>query len=825
MKPQKTCHQFFIFLFHLFFFSSIQSLILLDAKSISAQSRSSIFPSSIDSTGSDKSLLDLGFPEEKIQNLMSRRRYSEAIKLAENYLTENEAKLKLDQISLLAVYKEMMILYQKSGMNREASDYMNKIMNLSKNIIRGNPELIKSQAILKDLLSGITKECLPEIGITCIQKIGEILEPEQSEALKNMDISRMTSIFPTCVDEIARDLPKKENRIQTKALLGLFDNILLSDDISKTWSNISQKCNVNSDGNEIFQLVEQRFLSLIRKTKDNSSNENVMPNFLKTFMSMQQFAYRIFISEGSEAEMMGRTNLIQPYESFFLSTLFSGDNSDIDYSSLALNLILNKKGRILFLMSSKRTDILNDQEPVNKKNLDELKTVNNMLASVTFNPSFNQFSEQEKRDLVEKLEIHASNLEALIYTRNEDFKSLKSEFTNITIDSVQKELPKDTALVEFIVYQPTTSKKSNIKDFLPIPASRYAACILFPDGKIHWFDLGPTQSIDQSFATLRDNLRDRKTPILQVKQSARKLDELIMQPIRQKLGNIRNIFLSPDSTLNLLSFETLVDEKDRYLLETYNITYLTSGRDLLRKRNPKPNNNPPLILADPFFDKPGKVNVTKTNRIRTLYQNTWQPLKGTAEEAKAIASLVGTQPLLGSDATETAVKEAKNSIIIHIATHGFFQIGTDPNQNPLLNSGLVFAGVKVGKSGSDDGILTALEVSNLNLTNTKLVTLSACDTGLGTTSNGEGIYGLRRALVIAGAESQVISLWKVADDATKDLMINYYTRLNTNEGRSFALHEAQRDMLKSEKYAHPYYWAAFIPSGDWRPINPSKPEK
>jgi CHAT domain-containing protein len=100
----------------------------------------------------------------------------------------------------------------------------------------------------------------------------------------------------------------------------------------------------------------------------------------------------------------------------------------------------------------------------------------------------------------------------------------------------------------------------------------------------------------------------------------------------------------------------------------------------------------------------------------------------------------------------------------------------------------------------------------------KLVTLSACDTGMGTTSNGEGIYGLRRALTIAGAESQVISLWKVADDATKDLMINYYTRLKANEGRSIALHNAQRDMLKSEKYNHPYYWAAFIPSGDWRPL-------
>jgi CHAT domain-containing protein len=516
--------------------------------------------------------------------------------------------------------------------------------------------------------------------------------------------------------------------------------------------------------------------------------------------------------------MISHANIIRPYENYFLSVFLSSTESEpgFDYSRLAFNGVLNQKGKVLFALSQKRQNIFQNLEPADKKILDELQSVNNMIANIAFNPSFNQ-SSAENRDLIDKLETRANNLEALLYKSNEDFQSLKSEFSYVTIDLVQKTLPRDSALVEFIVYQPTSTEGAKSKtSFFQNGASRYAAYILFPDGKTYAIDLGPAQAIEQSFSSLRDDLRDRNTPIPQFQKSARDLDKLVMQPIRQRLGNTRNLFLSPDSILNLLPFEALVDEQGRYLLETYNFTYLTSGRDLLRLQNTKSNSNPVLVLADPFFDK---ISPTLNTRALDLAKQSFPPLQQTAAEANEIGSLFKVQPLLGIQATETAIKQAKSPSILHIATHGFFQTHPNFQENPLLHSGLVFAGFKGGKSGNDDGILTALEVSSLNLSGTKLVTLSACDTGLGSITNGEGIYGLRRALVIAEAESQVISLWKVADDATKDLMINYYTRLKGGEGRSTALHQAQRDMLKSGKYSHPYYWAAFIPSGDWRSMS------
>jgi CHAT domain-containing protein len=135
-------------------------------------------------------------------------------------------------------------------------------------------------------------------------------------------------------------------------------------------------------------------------------------------------------------------------------------------------------------------------------------------------------------------------------------------------------------------------------------------------------------------------------------------------------------------------------------------------------------------------------------------------------------------------------------------------------ESPLLRSGLALVGANEHKR-DDNGILTALEVTGLNLWGTKLVVLSACDTGVGEVRNGDGVYGLRRALVLAGSETQVMSLWAVPDKATQRLMVGYYRRLKEGKGRGEALRQAQLEMLKEVKRSHPYYWASFIQSGEW----------
>jgi CHAT domain-containing protein len=194
----------------------------------------------------------------------------------------------------------------------------------------------------------------------------------------------------------------------------------------------------------------------------------------------------------------------------------------------------------------------------------------------------------------------------------------------------------------------------------------------------------------------------------------------------------------------------------------------------------------------------------------------------------------------GSRATETAPKAVHGPKILHLATHGFFlsdeppdpsgadvaragtaggpTLSTEARENPLLRSGLALAGANQLVSGEDDGILTAMEATGLDLWGTKLVVLSACETGVGKVTNGDGVYGLRRALVIAGAESMVMSLWQVDDAATRDLMAGYYARLTAGKPRGAALRDIQLEIQGKPKYAHPYYWASFLPAGDNTPL-------
>jgi CHAT domain-containing protein len=310
----------------------------------------------------------------------------------------------------------------------------------------------------------------------------------------------------------------------------------------------------------------------------------------------------------------------------------------------------------------------------------------------------------------------------------------------------------------------------------------------------------------------------------------RALDELIFAPLRRLLGPVERWLLSPDGALHVVPFAALVDEKGCYLAERTRITYLTSGRDLLRPAARHAPSTRPLIMAAPD------------------YRGRQTPLPGTAAEADALrAHFPEAEVFVGAVATKAVLARARAPLFVHIATHGFVRAlrspelpraarswceawregrplvafdpvrpppdgGADP-EDALDAAGLVLAGAT-----DAEAMLTAREVAALDLGGTQLAVLSACETGVGDIRAGEGVYGLRRALAIAGVEAQVVSLWKVHDAATAELMDDYYGRLRRGEGRSEALRQAQLAMLHKPTRAHPYYWAAFVPIGDERPL-------
>jgi CHAT domain-containing protein len=244
-----------------------------------------------------------------------------------------------------------------------------------------------------------------------------------------------------------------------------------------------------------------------------------------------------------------------------------------------------------------------------------------------------------------------------------------------------------------------------------------------------------------------------------------------------------------------------------------------------------------VVVADPAFGEPALAAPGTVDDSQVFFG----PLPGVAAEVRALKGLMpGATFHTRDQATEAAVKQVSGPRILHLATHGFFlqdrlsgtatpaassSSGTRVGRfatytdNPLLRSGLAFAGANRGLSGADDGLLTALEAVGLDLWGTKLVVLSACDTGVGEVRNGDGVYGLRRAFVLAGAESQMMSLWPVPDRSTSDLMAGYYTRLTNGDSRGDALRAVQLHLLARQPRAHPYYWAGFILSGQWAPLD------
>jgi len=483
---------------------------------------------------------------------------------------------------------------------------------------------------------------------------------------------------------------------------------------------------------------------------------------------------------------------------------------DPDARALAALVLLQRKGRVQDAMTDVMASVR--QHVAAGADLDLLDRLNATIAQIArLSLSASAAPLVERQEQLAELEARQEQLETTLSDHSAEFRA---QTQPITVEAVQAALPKDAALIEFAVFRPFDPTVERNADAYGAP--HYAAYVLRQQAAPIGVDLGDAATLDQAIEALRDSLR---TPTSRdVLARARAVDARVMAPLRAWLGDATRLLISPDGALNLVPFEVLVDEHGHYLLEGYATSYLTSGRDLLRMQIPRATPTSPVIVADPLFGEP-------TAGGPDLSATYFAPLAATRTEARKIQALFPDATLLaGPRATKTALQQVSAPRILHIASHGFFLDDGARDRptgeiNPLLRSGLALAGANVTREGRADGILTALEASNLDLWGTRLVTLSACDTGIGEVRNGEGVYGLRRAFVLAGAETLVMSLWPVSDNVARDAMVAYYTGLRAQIGRGDALRQAKLTMLKRASRRHPYYWASFIQSGEWADLD------
>ena len=443
--------------------------------------------------------------------------------------------------------------------------------------------------------------------------------------------------------------------------------------------------------------------------------------------------------------------------------------------------------------------------------------------------------------------------------------AFRHQTETVTLEGVQRAIPAGAVLVEYFRYRPWQPKAKNLSSRWGV--ARYVVFLLKRQGALVAKDLGEAAPIEAAAEAFRRSLAERRND---VRQRARDLDALILGKVRPLLADASALLISPDGALNLVPFAALVDQSGQYLIESCPLSYLTSGRDLLRRSTEASSREAPLILGNPDFGGSFGSADRRGERKRAADMETMSfgPLPGTAKEVKAIGAILGLPAkriLTKEAASEGTVKAVRGPRILHLATHGFFlpdlpevplssALTPTPRstaqrlEDPLLRSGLALSGFNRRQEAKDanDGVLTALEVTGLDLWGTEVVALSACETGVGEVRSGEGVFGLRRALVLAGSQSQLMTLWQVADEPTQQLMVSWYSQLKQGVGRAEALYQAQLAALRGEalpvtntrlrgvKLAdipgqandpslagtlHPYYWASFILSGVTGPIH------
>ena len=458
---------------------------------------------------------------------------------------------------------------------------------------------------------------------------------------------------------------------------------------------------------------------------------------------------------------------------------------------------------------------------------------------------------------------------------SERFRSEKI-YEQAGYDEVVAALPAHSALVAFIRYTPQNLSSNPHSRAIDEANEHYAVFIRKAgDDEPIALSLAEARTIDTAveavrnlveseiFAAGRSSQRSEET----FRYTAEPLRKLVWDPVAAHLGSeIRTVFVVPDGSLNFVNFVALPATGSGYLVESEPVFhYLSSERDIVLA-SPPPASATLLAIGAPDFDEQDLFATLATNRsVRTGGPDTpllgyrgsrsacesfvlaqFDPLPAASREVAELASiwqqLAGdadgsTILLTGASASERAFKQAAaGKRVLHFATHGFFfdrncvaesypgTAALAKTANPLLLAGLALAGANhrdAAGPDEEDGILTAEEIGTLDLRATEWSVLSACDTGIGETRDGEGVFGLRRAFRMAGAKTTVMSLWAVEDESAREWMTALYRHHFTKGASTLdSVRQASVDVLQRRRTeglsTHPYYWAGFVAAGDWR---------
>ena len=529
-----------------------------------------------------------------------------------------------------------------------------------------------------------------------------------------------------------------------------------------------------------------------------------------------------FTSERQRLEFQKTT---KPY-SLFVSL---GSASDL------ARTVLRQKGLVLDSLLEDRLAAEASNDPRQREVIEQLRAAKQALMQLVLDVP-KDLSEAAKKKRVAEKEERSREIEQLEagLARQMAGVGKARRALRVTVEEVQRALPRHEVLVELLRYDHSLGKNSF--------ESRYGAVVIPESGEPGWVPLGVAAEIEKKVQLYRKSARG-ETSEATLSTVLKALCELVWVPIEKALpAETTRVILSPDAELSFVSFATLLTPDERFLGEKYSIRYVASGRDLLRDAKAPPSSVITIrIFANPdFAGGTGALAQAKTNAValrsgemRDLQSLSLPSLPGTARESAELetrARKAGwhAEANLGLNATETELRKVNSPRVLHLATHGFFlpeielgpasndmpgapQIPKEKLVNPMHRSGLAVAGAQTTLQAwgrgevpptENDGIVTAEEVGGLKLGDTWLVTLSACDTANGEAKAGEGVMGLRRGFVQAGAQNLLMTLWPISDETTVQIMLDFYDAAFKSGNAPQALADTQRDWLVKLRKEH-----------------------
>jgi CHAT domain-containing protein len=409
--------------------------------------------------------------------------------------------------------------------------------------------------------------------------------------------------------------------------------------------------------------------------------------------------------------------------------------------------------------------------------------------------------------------------------RTFNYKALQP---SVSDQEVRRTLEPDSAFLDIAYYEPFhfegkpkqgRSIASHYAVFVYLPESVYALDLKALDdpklkavlGKV----LRTADRLHQGSLSSTEILQDLPA----VQKDLKSLYVDLFGPIRTKIGpgrfaKIKHWIVSPDGELGAIPLEMLIDTDGRYLVETSLVSYAESARALVQRNTGEPN-SAAVAFLDPQYDP--RIKDRPQDRERNLSGSLYQGHLGKYFlDANPKAKLVEWQA-----ANEAALMQVRRPAGLLIWTHGEF---AQKEGDPLARPRILLAGVKNKQSPTQDydGYVTARKMMSLDLTGTRLAVIAGCETGVGTPEAGEGIPGMRRALWVAGAQSQLLTLWEVADRHTVRWLELFYGELRKPAmTRAGAARSVQRTFIEGkvqglgQEQKHPYFWAPFMLSGDW----------